>query len=178
MIVILADEVETVLSGIMVEGLYGNDAAAVRKGDGGRFEQALATLLAQFLLIGQREFEDFRPCLPLLERFERLTLARGGDEPINFLAGAIGHAFKAGGKILADLTGHESELPAGGRSWSPGLNFVFMAAILSQTGKTEKPTVGFQARFFLRGCGRRLSLKRNDLQCKKSQKHEKTRKKV
>jgi hypothetical protein len=48
-----------------------------------------------------------------------------------------------------------------------------MAAILSQTGKTEKPTVGFQARFFLRGCGRRLSLKRNDLQCKKSQKHEK-----
>ena len=118
MIVILADEVETVLSGIMVEGLYGNDAAAVRKGDGGRFEQALATLLAQFLLIGQREFEDFRPCLPLLERFERLPLAGRGNEPISFLAGAfgqsaIGHAFEAGGKILADLAGHKPELPAG-----------------------------------------------------------------
>jgi hypothetical protein len=50
--------------------------------------------------------------------------------------------------------------------------------IMAQAGTDKKPTVGFQARFFLKGLDRRLSLKGNRLQREKSQKTGKTRKKV
>jgi hypothetical protein len=49
---------------------------------------------------------------------------------------------------------------------------------MAHRGTDKKPTVGFQARFFLEGLDRRLSLKRNRLQREKSQKTGKTRKKV
>jgi hypothetical protein len=52
------------------------------------------------------------------------------------------------------------------------------AAMMAWMGKNKKPTVGFSARFFLEGCDERLVLKGNGLQRVKSQKIEKTRKKV
>jgi hypothetical protein len=52
------------------------------------------------------------------------------------------------------------------------------AAIMAHRGTDKKPTVGFQARFFLEGLDRRLSLRRNGLQRKKSQQTGKMRKKV
>jgi hypothetical protein len=45
-------------------------------------------------------------------------------------------------------------------------------------GKSKKPTVGFQARFFWEGSDRRLWLAGNGLREKKSRKSEKPRKKV
>jgi hypothetical protein len=51
-------------------------------------------------------------------------------------------------------------------------------AIVAHIPKTKKPTVVFLARFFLEGLERRLLLRSNGLQRKKSQKTEKTQKNV
>jgi hypothetical protein len=56
--------------------------------------------------------------------------------------------------------------------------FIVLALIVAQAGKKQKPTVGFSARFFLEGLDRRLWLKDSSLRRNKSQKREKTRKKV
>jgi hypothetical protein len=129
----------------------------VRKGDAGGVEQALAAALARFLLLGQGQIEHLGPGLPFLQRFERLPLAGGSDEPLRLLAGglglgAIGHALEGGGKILADLPGHKAKFPAGAVN-GPGplvrekhitrSKYVHTRSILARGRKTKKPTVGF-----------------------------------
>jgi hypothetical protein len=57
-------------------------------------------------------------------------------------------------------------------------HFDIHTAIMAYPGAKQKPSIGFQARFFLEGLDRRLSLIRNCLRRKKSQKTGKTRKKV
>jgi hypothetical protein len=61
----------------------------------------------------------------------------------------------------------------------PALNFFNVhATIMSPLPKSQNPTVGFQARFFLEGSHRWQWLGINGLQGKKSQKTEKTRKQM
>jgi hypothetical protein len=60
----------------------------------------------------------------------------------------------------------------------PACHFDIHTAIMAQAGADKKPTVVFLARFFMEGLDRRLTLRRNWLQRKKSRKMEKTRKKV
>ena len=60
----------------------------------------------------------------------------------------------------------------------PACHFDIHAAIMAYRGTDIKPTVVFLARFSLEGLDRRLSLKGNGLQRKKSQKTGKTRKKA
>jgi len=56
--------------------------------------------------------------------------------------------------------------------------FIVRALIVAQAGKKLKPTVGFSARFFWEGLDRRLWLNDSCLRREKTQKREKTRKKV
>jgi len=60
----------------------------------------------------------------------------------------------------------------------PKCHFDTHDAILAYSCYFKKPTVGFQARFFLEGPGRRWWLMHNGLRRKKSQKNEKTKNKV
>jgi hypothetical protein len=57
----------------------------------------------------------------------------------------------------------------------PACHFDIHTAIMAQSGTNKKPTVVFLARFFLEGLDRRLSLKGNCLQRKKSRKNGKVR---
>jgi len=60
----------------------------------------------------------------------------------------------------------------------PKCQFDIHDAILAHRCCTKKPTVGFQARFFWEGLEGRIRMRRNGLKRKKSQKTEKTQKKV
>ncbi len=63
-------------------------------------------------------------------------------------------------------------------SVAPACRFDSHTAIMAHPGTNRKPSIGFQARFFLAGLERRLWLKGNGLQRKKPQKTVKTLKKV
>jgi hypothetical protein len=69
-------------------------------------------------------------------------------------------------------------LPQNSASHVPAFPFDLHAAIMAHPGANRKPSIGFQARFFLEGSDRRLSLKGNGLHRKKSQKTGKMQKKV
>jgi hypothetical protein len=60
----------------------------------------------------------------------------------------------------------------------PACHFDIHTAIMAYPGTERKPSIGFQARFFLEGLDRRWSLQGNGLQREKSQKTGETQKKV